>query len=117
MLHSMIEGISDATRGFTEKRNIAAHEANLTFNPPLPIPSYLVPCRPTISLRRIGMALLSTLLMGATALMMLSVSAQAQVMLKTSHQFPGGTGDARDEMVQIIAREVKAANVGVDVQV
>ena len=38
-------------------------------------------------------------------------------MLKASHQFPGGKGDARDEMVQIIAREAKAANVGLDVQV
>ena len=39
------------------------------------------------------------------------------VTLKASHQFPGGKGDARDEMVQIIAREAKAANVGLDVQV
>ena len=38
-------------------------------------------------------------------------------VLKASHQFPGGKGDARDEMVQIIAREAKAANVGLDVQV
>jgi TRAP-type C4-dicarboxylate transport system substrate-binding protein len=46
----------------------------------------------------------------------LAVSAQAQT-LKASHQFPGGKGDPRDEMVQIIAKEVKAANVGLDVQV
>ena len=38
-------------------------------------------------------------------------------MLKASHQFPGGKGDLRDEMVQIIAREAKAANVGLDIQV
>ncbi|HEX9463538.1 MAG TPA: TRAP transporter substrate-binding protein DctP [Alphaproteobacteria bacterium] len=37
--------------------------------------------------------------------------------LRASHQFPGGKGDARDEMVQIIAREARAANVGLDVQV
>lgn len=43
--------------------------------------------------------------------------ADAQVTLRASHQFPGGKGDARDEMVQIIAREVKAANVGLDIQV
>jgi TRAP-type C4-dicarboxylate transport system substrate-binding protein len=48
---------------------------------------------------------------------MLGTSAQAQVTLKASHQFPGGKGDPRDEMVQIIAKEMKAANVGVDVQV
>jgi TRAP-type transport system periplasmic protein len=47
----------------------------------------------------------------------LSGSAQAQVVLKASHQFPGGKGDPRDEMVQIIAKEAKAANVGLDVQV
>jgi TRAP-type C4-dicarboxylate transport system substrate-binding protein len=43
--------------------------------------------------------------------------AAAQTVLKASHQFPGGKGDPRDEMVQIIAREVKAANVGLDIQV
>lgn len=41
----------------------------------------------------------------------------AQTVLKASHQFPGGKGDPRDEMVQILAREVKAANVGLDIQV
>jgi len=44
-------------------------------------------------------------------------SAMAQVTLRASHQFPGGKGDVRDEMVQIIARDAKAANVGLDVQV
>ena len=45
-------------------------------------------------------------------------SAAAQnVTLRASHQFPGGKGDPRDEMVQIIAREVKAANVGLEIQV
>ena len=39
------------------------------------------------------------------------------VTLKASHQFPGGKGDVRDEMVQIIAREVAAANVGVEIKV
>ena len=43
--------------------------------------------------------------------------AGAQTILKASHQFPGGKGDPRDEMVQIIAREVKAANVGLEIQV
>mgnify|MGYP001395689772 CR=1 FL=1 len=37
--------------------------------------------------------------------------------LKASHQWPGGKGDVRDEMVQIIAKEMKKANVGVDVKV
>jgi TRAP-type transport system periplasmic protein len=43
--------------------------------------------------------------------------AAAPVVLRASHQFPGGKGDARDEMVQIIAREAKAANVDLDIQV
>jgi TRAP-type transport system periplasmic protein len=55
-----------------------------------------------------------TLVLGATAL---SQAALADVTLKASHQFPGGRGDVRDEMVQIIAREVQAANVGLEIQV
>ena len=39
------------------------------------------------------------------------------VTLKASHQFPGGKGDPRDEMVQIIAKEAKAAGVDLDIQV
>lgn len=41
----------------------------------------------------------------------------AEVTLKASHQWPGGKGDVRDEMVQIIAREVEKANVGLKIQV
>jgi TRAP-type C4-dicarboxylate transport system substrate-binding protein len=41
----------------------------------------------------------------------------APVVLRASHQFPGGKGDVRDEMVQMIARDAKAANVDLDVQV
>jgi TRAP-type transport system periplasmic protein len=44
-------------------------------------------------------------------------SAQAETILKASHQFPGGKGDIRDEMVQMIAREVAAANVDLTIQV
>src|SRR5215831_9489228 len=53
----------------------------------------------------------------AAALCAISAASSAQTVLKASHQFPGGKGDARDEMVQIIARDAKAANVGLDVQV
>ena len=60
---------------------------------------------------------ISTLFATAAAAILLSASAHAQVTLKASHQFPGGKGDARDEMVQIIAKEAKAANVGLDIQV
>jgi TRAP-type C4-dicarboxylate transport system substrate-binding protein len=41
----------------------------------------------------------------------------ADVTLRASHQFPGGKGDVRDDMVQIIAKEAKAANVGLTIQV
>jgi len=41
----------------------------------------------------------------------------APVVLRASHQFPGGKGDVRDDMVQMIAKDAKAANVGLDVQV
>ena len=58
-----------------------------------------------------------SVILGFTALALGAASASAQTVLKASHQFPGGKGDPRDEMVQIIAREVKAANVGLDIQV
>jgi len=40
-----------------------------------------------------------------------------ELKLRASHQWPGGKGDVRDEMVQIIKREAEAANVGLKVQV
>ncbi|MGW9232262.1 TRAP transporter substrate-binding protein [Pseudorhizobium sp. NPDC055634] len=48
---------------------------------------------------------------------LMASAAPAQTVLKASHQFPGGKGDIRDEMVQLIAREVAAANVGLEIQV
>src|SRR5678815_2356096 len=54
----------------------------------------------------------------ASSLAVMCAGAFAQsTTLRASHQFPGGRGDVRDEMVQIIARDAKAANVGVEVQV
>jgi len=41
----------------------------------------------------------------------------ADMTLRASHQFPGGKGDVRDDMVQMIAKEAKDANVGLTVQV
>src|ERR671939_349420 len=60
---------------------------------------------------RIQQVLLASVLAVATG------SYAAPTTLRASHQFPGGRGDARDEMVQIVAREAKAANVDLDVQV
>lgn len=44
-------------------------------------------------------------------------AAQAETVLKASHQWPGGKGDVRDEMVQILAREVEKAGVDLKIQV
>ena len=52
----------------------------------------------------IGLSMVATATVGAEA-----------VTLKASHQWPGGKGDVRDEMVQIIARE--AANADVDLEI
>jgi len=60
---------------------------------------------------------LSIIFAGVAAAALLTASAQAQVTLKASHQFPGGKGDVRDDMVQMIAKEAGAANVGLTVQV
>lgn len=43
--------------------------------------------------------------------------ASAETVLRASHQFPGGKGDVRDEMVQLMAKEVKDANVDLAIQV
>src|SRR5437870_1984443 len=59
----------------------------------------------------------STVLFATATAILLSAPAHAQVTLKASHQFPGGKGDPRNDMVQIIAKEAKAANVGLDIQV
>ena len=54
----------------------------------------------------------------AAAVMAMSGTAfSAPTTLRASHQFPGGRGDVRDEMVQIIARDAKAANVDLEIQV
>ena len=60
---------------------------------------------------------IKTLLATAVGALLLSASAQAQVTLRASHQFPGGKHDVRDDMVQMIAQEVGKANVGATVQV
>ncbi|MCC2596605.1 TRAP transporter substrate-binding protein DctP [Pusillimonas sp. MFBS29] len=56
-------------------------------------------------------------IVAVAAAMAAAAPASAQTTLRASHQFPGGQGDPRDEMVQIIAREVAAANVGLTIQV
>ena len=58
----------------------------------------------------------------AIALVLTTVSSAYAVTLKASHQWPGtpradGSYDPRHEMVQIIADEMKKANVDVDVRI
>jgi TRAP-type transport system periplasmic protein len=62
-----------------------------------------------ISLTALGVA--------GAALLATTLSAAADMTLKASHQWPGGKGDPRDEMVQMIAKDIEAANVGLKVQV
>ncbi len=51
------------------------------------------------------------------ALLATGSAAAADITLRASHQWPAGKGDVRDEMVQIIKREVEAANVGLDIRI
>ncbi len=61
---------------------------------------------------------LATVLSGLLAAAIPLAPAMAEdITLKASHQFPGGKGDVRDEMVQMIAKDVAAANVGLTIKV
>ncbi|HKQ27109.1 MAG TPA: TRAP transporter substrate-binding protein DctP, partial [Burkholderiales bacterium] len=60
-------------------------------------------------IRQTGLALILAAALGSAF--------AAPITLRASHQFPGGRGDVRDEMVQIVARDAKAANVELEVQV
>ncbi len=53
----------------------------------------------------------------SAAVVLSSGAASAETVLKASHQWPGGKGDMRDEMVQMIARDVEKADVGLKIQV
>lgn len=62
------------------------------------------------------MAPLRTSIVVAAAMLVAAGSVRAET-LKASHQWPGDKGDARDEMVQILAKEVEKANVGLDIRI
>lgn len=53
----------------------------------------------------------------ALAAITVSSTASAQTVLRASHQFPGGQGDVRDEMVQMMADKVAEADVGLEIEV
>jgi len=59
----------------------------------------------------------AVMLTGAAVVAAFTGTAMAQVTLRASHQWPAGKGDVRDEMVQIIKKEVEAANVGLKIQI
>lgn len=59
----------------------------------------------------------AALLLAGTAIVATASAVQADTILKASHQWPSGTGDFRDEMFQIIANELKTADVGLEVKV
>ncbi|MDA8108610.1 MAG: TRAP transporter substrate-binding protein DctP [Betaproteobacteria bacterium] len=66
-------------------------------------------------MKRFRQAALATMLVAGAAFA--GAAFADTIVLRASHQFPGGKGDVRDDMMQMIAREVKAANVGVEIQV
>ncbi|WP_428099839.1 TRAP transporter substrate-binding protein DctP [Candidatus Rariloculus sp.] len=60
----------------------------------------------------------SSLTLGVLLGMLLHSSGlSAQTVLRASHQWPGGIGDLRDEVVQMIARDAAAADVGLEIRV
>lgn len=58
-----------------------------------------------------------SILLATTILAMSGMANSADRELKASHQWPGGKGDIRDEMVQMIARDVNNANIGLKIKV
>ncbi|HET6468120.1 MAG TPA: TRAP transporter substrate-binding protein DctP [Geminicoccaceae bacterium] len=58
----------------------------------------------------------ATTMLAGTAFAVLAHAADATT-LKASHQWPSGTGDFRDEMIQMIADEVKKADVDLEIQI
>lgn len=60
----------------------------------------------------------AVMLTGVAAVAAVAGTAMAQdVTLRASHQWPAGKGDVRDEMVQILKKEVEAADVGLKIQI
>ncbi|MFQ5467078.1 MAG: TRAP transporter substrate-binding protein DctP [Kiloniellaceae bacterium] len=65
------------------------------------------------TLSRLSLAVSGFALVAALA----SAAVAGDVKLRASHQWPGGKGDVRDKMVQIIKHEAEAANVGLKIQI
>src|SRR3954469_10056056 len=63
------------------------------------------------------MRTMTQVLLGSALAAAVGAAIAAPTTLRASHQFPGGRGDVRDEMVQILSRDAKAANVDLEIQV
>jgi len=63
----------------------------------------------SLKIFKIGLLSVATILM--------AVNTTYAKSLKASHQWPGGKGDVRDIMVQIIAEEVAKSDVGLNIKV
>ena len=64
------------------------------------------------------MTLKLTSFLSAAVLALLSQAAVAgEITLRASHQWPGGRGDPRDEMVHVMARALEAQGVGLSIRV
>jgi TRAP-type C4-dicarboxylate transport system substrate-binding protein len=61
--------------------------------------------------------ILSAALAATLGIASIGIASAADMVLRASHQWPGGKGDVRDEMVQMIARDINKANLGLDIQV
>ena len=62
-------------------------------------------------------AIISAAAVGALSALLSAGAFAGPITMRASHQFPGGKGDVRDDMVQMIAKEAQAANVDLTIQV
>jgi len=63
------------------------------------------------------MQFIRTSVVAAIAALASSAALAGPITLRASHQFPGGKGDVRDDMVQMISKESQAASVELTIQV
>src|SRR5699024_8200234 len=59
----------------------------------------------------------ATLLLAGLLALAVTGVASADVTLRASHQWPGGQGDIRDQMIRVMAQSVDEADVGLKIQI
>jgi TRAP-type C4-dicarboxylate transport system substrate-binding protein len=72
---------------------------------------------PTRGEREVMSMRMKAMCLAMAAALAAPLGAHAQMVMRASHQFPGGKGDVRDDMVQMIAKEVGSDKVGITMQV